>query len=121
MIISFSWTTPALLADPCRKSVTRRNWRYTYADRFHEAQVVDAYDKSPRIGGRKIAEIAIKSVNLEWTSWAPASDYAAEGFEYLDEIGAAVHGQTPADVWRDWHEHPVQLYTVRFYRVRVVP
>jgi uncharacterized protein YqfB (UPF0267 family) len=57
MIISFAWTTDALLQG--KKTVTRRDWNDEYALRFCKGMMVDAYDKSPRIGGRKIATIKL--------------------------------------------------------------
>lgn len=56
-IISFAWTTKALLAG--KKTATRREWNDDYARRFQEGEVVQAYNKSPRHGGKKIAEIRL--------------------------------------------------------------
>src|SRR3712207_3360782 len=63
MMISFAWTTPALLAG--KKTVTRRDWSDDYARRFRPGLIVDAYDQSPRRGGRKIGTIRIVSVRKE--------------------------------------------------------
>ena len=57
MIISMAWTTGAFLAD--KKSVTRRFWTPKYAAKFHAGDIVDAYDKSPRNGGKKIGLIRL--------------------------------------------------------------
>ena len=57
MIISFARTTPALL-NGC-KTVTRRDWKDVHAAKFKEGDLVDAYDKSPRNGGHKVATIRI--------------------------------------------------------------
>ncbi len=57
MIISFAWTIEALLTG--KKTVTRRNWNDNYAKKFHLDDLVDAYNKSPRHGGVKVAVIKI--------------------------------------------------------------
>lgn len=49
-IISFGWTWPALVAKS--KTVTRWDWDEDYARRFHKGDIVLAYDRSPRLGGR---------------------------------------------------------------------
>jgi len=56
-IISFAWTTQALLKG--KKTVTRRDWNDKYAKSFHKDDIVQAYDKNPRSGGKKIAEIIL--------------------------------------------------------------
>lgn len=83
MIVSFSWTTSALLAG--RKTVTRRGWDASYAKRFKPGMLVQAYDRSPRNGGKRVAIIRILSVTYEADADAPDSDYEAEGFDYLVE------------------------------------
>lgn len=50
----------------------------------------------------------------EWTDKAPEEDYRNEGFEYLQFIGARIDGATPAELWRNWHEHPRYLWVIRF-------
>lgn len=57
MIISFAWTTGALLSGD--KTVTRRFWTDAYAKRFKKGMLVDAYDKSPRCRGKKVADIRL--------------------------------------------------------------
>lgn len=88
-IISFAWTTPALLAG--RKTVTRRDWQLGYASGFHAGDLVAAYNRSPRHGGRQVATIRLtRAPYLESTKEAPPEDYEAEGLAYLDSIGAKV-------------------------------
>lgn len=41
------------------KTVTRRDWDDKYAARFKAGMLVDAYDKSPRRHGKKVATIRI--------------------------------------------------------------
>lgn len=64
MIISFAYTTDALLAG--QKTVTRRDWAPSHAAKFYPGLVVDAWSRNPRVpGARKVAEIQIVSVRLE--------------------------------------------------------
>lgn len=61
MIISFAWTTQALLAG--RKTVTRREWTDGHAAKFKPGDLVDAWDKLPRCkGSKKVAVIRIISI-----------------------------------------------------------
>lgn len=99
MIISFSKTTPALLAGA--KSCTRRDWSERTAEYFTSRLTygvtgvwTDAYDRSPRNGGKKVAQLIVESVKREPLSEMPDSDYEAEGFAWLAE-----HGVELGDVW----------------------
>lgn len=122
MIISFGWTTPAILAG--RKTVTRREWDPDYADRFYEGQVVDAWNTSPRNtrgNPRKIATIKLTAKPyLERAREAPDEDYEGEGFAYLTEIGRKVNGHTPEAMWRAWKLENPQLWVVRFEILEVL-
>lgn len=46
LIISFSWTTPALLV--LLKTCTRRDWNWGYAKRFRKGDFLQAWNFSPR-------------------------------------------------------------------------
>ena len=112
-IISFAWTTPALLAG--RKTVTRRDWSPRWVKFIREGDEMAAYDKSPRYGGRQVGVIRLTAPLVqEWTNEAPPSDYEAEGFTYLEEQGMTVDGLAPPVLWRAWHFKPQLLYVVRF-------
>lgn len=83
-IISFAWTTPALLAG--RKTCTRREWDANYARRFKAGDLVAAYERSPRTGGKQVATIRLTADPvLEPLSAMPVTDYEAEGFAFFDE------------------------------------
>lgn len=116
MIISFGWTTPALLAG--RKTVTRRDWNPKHAARFKAGMEIDAWNTSPRnVKGNphKVATIRLTAdPYLEWTDELEPGEYEAEGFAYLDSIGARVDGFTPGDFWEHWQFERSQLYVVRF-------
>lgn len=152
MIISYSHTTPALLAG--RKTVTRRAWKPVTAAYFEkrlaraeriknvtaglatvsgqEVQLgvlADAYDKSTRQHGHKVAEVLVTSVTSEALSDMPDSDYEAEGLAYLDEIGYPPEGDpwgvAFCTTWRQYFDlsrtvrpSPL-LWVVRFELVRV--
>lgn len=87
-IISFAWTTKALLDGT--KTVTRRCWSDNYAKRFRKGDIVQAYDKSPRVGGKRVAlirllktpyrqdvsELTEEDVLKEGALWASLLDFA---------------------------------------------
>ena len=80
-IVSFSFTTPAFLAG--EKTVTRRRWKGRHAAQFTRGLRVQAWDKSPHFGGKKIGVIELKLVEKQTIITMPDSDYEAEGFGYL--------------------------------------
>lgn len=118
MIISFGWTTPALLAGA--KTVTRRQWTPKHAAHFKAGMLVDAWNTSPRnVKGypRKVAVIRLtETPGLEFTKDAAISDFKEEGFAYLQANGLKVDGLTPLQLWERWHipEFHTALYVVRF-------
>lgn len=83
MIVSFAWTTKALLAG--RKRCTRRMWNDEYFDRWVYAwragrRVHDAYDRQPRFNGHKIGEIRLTCEPYrEKLADMPDSDLIEEG------------------------------------------
>jgi hypothetical protein len=112
-IISFAHTTPALLAGA--KTVTRRDWKPRTAASYSVGEIVQAWDKNPRIGGRKVAEIRLtQAPYLESTADAPDADYAAEGFAYMQGRNLLIDSVAPITFWRLWHTDPQDLYVVRF-------
>lgn len=115
-IISFAWTTPALLAG--EKTCTRRDWSDDYAKSFHEGNLVAAYDRSPRVGGKQVATIQLtRDPFKQFTASIADSDWYAEGFEYLTKIGVRVNGLTPKELWQRWRTHPQLLWVVRFQMI----
>lgn len=82
-LISFAWTTPPLIAG--RKTMTWRDWDDRYARQFKPGQLVDAYNRSPRNHGEKIATIRLTSVEKIPISQLSDADYEAEGLAYLHE------------------------------------
>jgi hypothetical protein len=113
MYISFAWTLPALQA--LRKTCTRRNWSDDYAARFHKDQLVDAYGKSPRNGGKKVGVIRLTCEPYkESTSRFPASDYEVEGFKWMEEQGLFIQGLTPMEFCQDWINANEDVWIIRF-------
>lgn len=114
MIISFAHTSPALLAGA--KTVTRRDWTAAHAAKFRTGMLVDAWDHSPRVRGRKVATIRLTKDPYVESSADALGDFWAEGFGYLEEHGAAaiVRG-----ICLDWVDRPRPLFVVRFELVSV--
>lgn len=111
-IISFAWTTPALLAKV--KTVTRRFWQHAYAAKFQPGDEVAAYDRSPRFGGKRVCTIRIISVTYESTADMPDSDYEAEGFAYMERIGKGRPNLTSREAFDEWRKTAEEMFVVRF-------
>lgn len=107
MIISFAWTTLAVIAnnyDPPGKTETRRDWApKTIAQwRALRPRYADAWDKSPRFGGKCFGRIRVLEVRSEEIFDMPESAWYAEGFDRLQSIGAKIGKETAASVWKYW-------------------
>lgn len=105
--ISFAWTTPALLAG--RKTVTRRLWDDRFAQHFiwafYRGDLVTAYDKNPRNGGKPVAtirltekphkerlrEITEAEVQAEGGLWANRADFIAGFLDKNPELSEDSH------------------------------
>jgi len=86
MWISFAWTMEALLAG--LKTATRRDWTNSHAAKFHEGDLVDAYDRNPRIGGKKGAVVRLTVTPFrQWLHDVTDEDEVKEG--HLWGSGAA--------------------------------
>lgn len=117
MIISFAWTTPALLAG--RKTVTRRQWSEKHASRFKEGTVVQAYDKSQRNGGKQVATLRVDSIIHERTKFMTEQDYEGEGFAYLyHERGVE---ETSPQAFEAWRKADMPMWVVRFSVIDSIP
>lgn len=117
MIISFSWTTPALLAG--QKTVTRRDWKPEHAAKFKAGQLLDAWNTTPRnVRGNphKVAVIRLtQDPYLELSSEIPDADWYGEGFEYAMEHDLRFERKTTArQVWDFWKTSPHYQWVVRF-------
>lgn len=113
MILSFAWTTDAFLLGD--KTVTRRDYDDAYLARYQRAaetgQPQDAYDRTPRSGGKKIGEIVILSARREPIQ-RMRDDRAYAEQEWLKEGG---HHHWPtveaflATPWTGRHGDPVRI------------
>jgi len=124
VIISFSWTTPALLAG--RKSVTRRNWVDHHAKKYKEGDIVDAWDKLPRAGGKPVAKIRIQRDPYKEPIMAmPWSDYEEEGFAYMHEHPELIPKSSPfrtasRQEFKEWMLSGEIYWVVRLDLVEVI-
>ncbi len=83
-IITFAWTSDALLAG--RKTCTSRDWSAAHARRFKAGDLVAAWDKSPRFGGRQIATIRLThDATFGTLEELVPNAYECEGFAFYDE------------------------------------
>ena len=111
-IISFAWTVPSLLAR--RKTRTRREWRDDYAQRFRVGDMIQAWDKQPRFGGKKIGIIEITGIKKQNLSEMTAEDYEKEGFKFFEEKGLKIWDKDPADAFNDWQEDDYEVWVIDF-------
>jgi hypothetical protein len=124
VIISFAWTTPALLAGA--KTVTRREWSPMHAARFHAGDLVDAYDKSPRAQGHKVATIRIARdpYQQRTSKMHDVGEYEREGIRWLALNGLRPPGDffhtSWADWWHAWKAADLLVWVVEFELVEVV-
>ena len=109
MILSFGWTASAIRKR--LKTVTRRDYDDAYMAKFKPGALVDAYDKSPRVGGKKIATIRIVTVHREPVAMMLAKREYAES-EWKKE-GGAICWPTVEEflqtAWKDTHGDPVRI------------
>lgn len=126
MIISFAKTTGALLAGA--KTQTRRDWADKHAAHFDIGQIVDAWDRLPRVkGAKKIGVIRItRDPWVQNSRELTEDDYVREGFAWLD---AHQHDSTwltelAGVTWRQsfemWKANAEDCYVVEFELVERV-
>ena len=101
-IISFAWTTDALLQG--RKTVTRRNWK---KQMVFKNETVQAYNRQPRFGGKPVALIRIIDIRQEPLFYITDEDEIKEGHlwgnaeNYIKSYLDAYPGMKGYDmVWR---------------------
>ncbi|MEW6062537.1 MAG: hypothetical protein AB1600_11420 [Bacteroidota bacterium] len=114
-IISFAYTTPAVIA--FEKNVTRRDWQLRTALAYNKGDIVQAWDTSPRFGGKKFGLIQLTEKPYEeQTCNAPIQDRKGEGFEFLHKHGILIAGKYDAlDLWKAWMMmKDVTKWVVRF-------
>ena len=119
--ISFNWTVTAFLAGV--KTVTRRDWKDIYAKTFKKGEIVAAYNKQRRFGGKKIGLIKLTQAPYkENTADIPYDDWFEEGMDVLEGEGVLFphpsgedrRAMTPAMFWEEWKVNPRDLWVIRF-------
>jgi hypothetical protein len=121
VLISFAWTSAALLAGA--KTVTRRDeWTAAHAEHFRPEQLVDAWDRLPRVkGAKKIAVIRVRRAPYRERSDAIAPDqWHAEGFAWMQAYGSSDDVVRASRIWLGWKQHPVELYVLEFELVSTI-
>lgn len=108
MIISFAWTTNAVLAD--RKKRTRRFWSDEYAKRFVCGSSHKGYNRLPRVHGHHIGTVTITEAPYrQLTSLMTEEDYELEGLKYMEEMGLFIPART-VDGKRLLPMHPKRFF-----------
>jgi uncharacterized protein YqfB (UPF0267 family) len=122
-IISFAWTSPALISG--HKTVTRRDWDDSYARRFSAGELVAAYNRSQRQRGQQIATIRLTAAPAcEPMSAMPDSDYEAEGFGWFEAHPAALpptHLPSTLREFDAWKRNGGSQWVIRFELVSIEP
>lgn len=124
MIVSFAWTTPALLAGA--KTMTRRDWSISHAAKFRTGMLVDAWNYTPRVNSarrgiaiaHKVATIRIaRAPYRTWSTDLTEEDYDREGFNWLRAQGL---WQEVGEVVEAWGRDRRLLYVLEFELVERV-
>jgi len=110
-IISFGWTVPALKA--LIKDTTRRDWAKKYALSFHEGDLVQAWDKSPRAHGQRFGTIQLTE-DPQLSNMYPEEDYWREGLKWMALERMRINGEQPRTFWERWKEERPKLWVIRF-------
>jgi uncharacterized protein YqfB (UPF0267 family) len=114
VIVSFAHTTGALLAG--EKTMTRRDWKPEHAARFKAGMLIDAWDRSPRVGrgkARKVATIRVtRDAYQQMSDALNVVDYRREGFAWMSKHGL---DEVVLAILRDWQQvRPRMLWVVEF-------
>ena len=123
LIINFAWTTSAILATwpdgTDVKTCTRRNWNDEYARRFRCGVIVQGWDRLPRAGGQKVAEVKlIADAYPQRTGFMTEADYKAEGLLWMEEKGIRIRGQHPRVFFDQWKAADELVYVIRFQVIK---
>lgn len=117
--ISFAWTTKALIEGV--KRVTRRTWKDNYATQFNQGDLVTAYDKQPRFGGKPVAIIRLTQTPYrQMSDKVSTMDWHDEGFAWMEKQGLKVGKLTPRQLWDQWHDQPEFFWVIRFEVVELL-
>lgn len=118
-IISFAWTTEALLA--WVKTKTRRHWNDRYARSFKAGELVQAYDKLSRAGGKRVAIVRLtRDPYQERTSKMGYADYYAEGLAWMETKGYLIKGVTPFKFFQNWIAADELVWVICFEVIKIL-
>ncbi len=120
MLISFAWTTVAFLAGV--KICTRRKWNDDYAEKIIEVykrgESVDAWDKLPRAGGKKIGQIELAQQPFKQrTGEMTLQDYKNEGLDWMEQQGLKIQGLYPHEFFNRWVAKDEDVWVIKFKRI----
>lgn len=126
-IISFGWTKEALLAGA--KTVTRRNWKDSYARSFKAGERLQAWSKVPYAGGKRIGTIELTHPLVKERTGLMDSlhDYRDEGFWWMHHNGIKLPIGSPwpdmdaYHAFNEWMKADVPMWVVRFRLIEVTP
>ncbi len=123
LYLSFTWTTPALLAGA--KTATRLPLADSHLGCWRAGMLVTAYREAPADGGRPVAVLQLTAdPALEPLSTTPDSDYEAEGWAWLHEHQGLLPrwiaaGDCCPQAFREWRTRATEMWVVRFRVVAV--
>ena len=113
MFISFAWTSDAFATR--NKDMTRRYWKQHHALKFKQNMIVDAMDKLPYRGGKKIGEIKILKLPYQQrTGQMTETDYRREGLLWMEQNNKTIKGKKPRLFYEDWKEKNELVWVVEF-------
>ncbi len=107
-IISFAHTTQAV--KDLKKKVTRRFWQDNYAAKFRKGQYIQAYNKNPRIGGKRFAIICITE--------EPYKEYLGDMTDEEEKLEGALWGSAEAFIEAMGGPH-LEVWVIRFVVVKL--
>lgn len=123
MLISFAWTTHALLAG--RKTVTRRAWADSHIAKFKAGMEVTAWDRLPRVrGARPIARIRLtEDPYLQSLYELNDKDFIEEGLDYYTEPANQFKwpfSDPPGEWFEKWKASRGSVTVIRFELLEVL-
>ena len=116
MFISFAWTAKAFLVG--EKTKSRRYWKDSHAKKFNVGDIVDAYDKIPLHGGKKIGTIRLINKPFQQrTSKMTEDDYEREGLLWMEQQGLKINGKKPREFFDEWKKKDDLVWVVEFQKL----
>lgn len=117
-LISFAYTTDVFNAPDGNKTVTRRYWKESHAQKFKEGDIVQAFDKIPKYGGERVGCIRIlRRPYRQKTSMMTEADYIREGFAWMEVKGKKIQGKHPREFFDEWRQKNDTVWVVEFEKI----